>query len=271
MLPTCDNRSGPRGAGHTAEGLTRRLDLTERGLAVKATRNCSVPECTRSASQHGLCDMHALRQRRAGDTGEPGPQRPRRYVPGTTCGAPGCPKAVYSLGYCVTHYWRLRSTGSIELAHPQAAPLPHCTWVDGCTNPVHKRGAVACSEHRADASFWARVEVTGACWLWRGALHMGYGCIKVNGRRKRAQVYAYEHLVGPVPAGQELDHLCAVRRCVNPDHLQPVTRSENSRRVNTHQRHSTAIGRRQPMEMTRTTEPIKKAAAHRAPGGNEEE
>lgn len=42
---------------------------------------------------------------------------------------------------------------------------------------------------------------------------------------------SYEWMVGPIPKGHELDHLCRVRRCVNPHHLEPVTCSENKRRV----------------------------------------
>jgi hypothetical protein len=40
----------------------------------------------------------------------------------------------------------------------------------------------------------------------------------------------YRHLVGPIPAGLDLDHLCLNRRCCNPEHVEPVTRSENVRR-----------------------------------------
>lgn len=72
------------------------------------------------------------------------------------------------------------------------------------------------------------------CWPWPGALNKkGYGTIDVvvNGRRYRsAHRFAYEQLVGPIPDGLELDHLCRNPPCVNPAHLEPVTRSENVRR-----------------------------------------
>lgn len=64
-------------------------------------------------------------------------------------------------------------------------------------------------------------------WLWTASLIRGYGQFRVNHRPAYAHRYAYEHLVGPVPEGLELDHLCRVRRCVNPDHLQPVTHRQN--------------------------------------------
>jgi hypothetical protein len=65
------------------------------------------------------------------------------------------------------------------------------------------------------------------CWLWTGATTTGYGVLKVDGKRWLAHRWSYEQLVGPVPVGLQLDHLCRVRRCVNPAHLEPVTLREN--------------------------------------------
>jgi hypothetical protein len=84
--------------------------------------------------------------------------------------------------------------------------------------------------------FWMMVDVNGPgdCWLWTGHLGGGgYGAFSLGRRdnkKIKAHRYAYETLVGPVPEGLELDHLCRVRHCVNPDHLEPVTRAENIRR-----------------------------------------
>lgn len=69
------------------------------------------------------------------------------------------------------------------------------------------------------------------CWLW--LLHCnsdGYGTIKINGINRHAHIVAFEHFRGPVPEGLELDHVCRVRCCVNPWHLEPVTHIENVRR-----------------------------------------
>ena len=80
--------------------------------------------------------------------------------------------------------------------------------------------------------FWARVDGAGDCWLWTGATdHDGYGAFALKGHRKaKAHRFAYEELVGPIPVGLVLDHLCRNKPCVNPSHLEPVTIRENLRR-----------------------------------------
>lgn len=79
--------------------------------------------------------------------------------------------------------------------------------------------------------FWAKVEKRG-CWLWTGVKSAGYGMLTPRGKGSTmsAHVFAYEMLVGPVPDGLEIDHLCRNRACVNPEHLEPVTHKVNCRR-----------------------------------------
>lgn len=78
----------------------------------------------------------------------------------------------------------------------------------------------------------ARVDVTAeGCWLWTGAkLASGYGSVRWQGRARVVHRVMYELEVGPIPAGLQLDHLCRVRACCNPTHLEPVTQAENVRR-----------------------------------------
>lgn len=77
-------------------------------------------------------------------------------------------------------------------------------------------------------TFWARVDKTNDCWNWTaGTLTSGYGSFRINNRAHVAHRYAYEQLVGPIPPGLTLDHLCRNRRCVNPAHLEPVTLATN--------------------------------------------
>lgn len=86
-----------------------------------------------------------------------------------------------------------------------------------------------------DARFLASFTRGDDCWLWTGPLSdSGYGLLieKRGGSQTnhRAHRWSYEHHVGPIPDGLVIDHLCRVRHCVNPLHLEPVTSAENIRR-----------------------------------------
>ncbi len=93
------------------------------------------------------------------------------------------------------------------------------------------------------ARFWSKVAKTDGCWLWTGALINGYGVFSVKRKNKYAHRFCYELLVGPITDGLSLDHVChnsaedcsggiscAHRRCVRPDHLDPVTLRTNTMR-----------------------------------------
>lgn len=69
-----------------------------------------------------------------------------------------------------------------------------------------------------NARFWAKVDKDDTdCWLWTGCLNScGYGCWAVNGKSQLTHRLAYEALVGPIPEGLTIDHLCRVRACCNP-------------------------------------------------------
>lgn len=78
-----------------------------------------------------------------------------------------------------------------------------------------------------------RIErIPDGCWQWRGLIaKSGYGFVKKDGKTFYAHRFWYEYFVGSIPAGLTIDHLCANRSCVNPDHLEPVTRSVNTKRA----------------------------------------
>lgn len=82
-----------------------------------------------------------------------------------------------------------------------------------------------------EVRFWEMVDKSGPtdCWLWTGyGDRWGYGRF---GHGLLAHRVAFELVKGSVPPGLTLDHLCRVRRCVNPTHLEPVTQAENTRRA----------------------------------------
>lgn len=78
-----------------------------------------------------------------------------------------------------------------------------------------------------EESFWVKVTKTATCWLWTASKVNGYGQF----RGHRSHRWAYEKAHGSIPEGMTLDHLCRNRACVNPDHMELVSRSENSRRA----------------------------------------
>lgn len=126
-------------------------------------------------------------------------------------------------------------------------PLKVCDEC-GQTKPAQARGRCAACYWRWQRSnteriqpgtieerLWAKVDRSGgkdACWLWIAAIGSnGYGRLLVNGRLVQAHRLTYELMVGPIPASLVVDHLCCVKRCVNPRHLEPVTNAVNIQRA----------------------------------------
>jgi hypothetical protein len=126
------------------------------------------------------------------------------------CAVTTCPKKPRSKGYCGKHAQRFARTG--DPLGLQLAPRVE--------------------------RFWSHVSKAGddGCWLWTGRVESnGYanitsGISPSGGTSRLAHRVAYELLIGPIPDGLHLDHLCRIRHCVNPDHLEPVTIQENVRR-----------------------------------------
>lgn len=86
-------------------------------------------------------------------------------------------------------------------------------------------------QRRRSTDFWKRVNKTETCWLWTGWVDRdGYGKCSRDGEQY-VHRWTYKTLVGPIPDGYVIDHLCRVKRCVRPDHLEPVTPGENTLRM----------------------------------------
>lgn len=72
-------------------------------------------------------------------------------------------------------------------------------------------------------------DAESGCWLWSGTLTWGgYGQISRHGTNVVAHRAMWEHLRGPIPEGLVIDHVCNTRSCVNPEHMEIVTYSENN-------------------------------------------
>src|SRR6266446_450017 len=118
------------------------------------------------------------------------------------CSVDGCVRPLRARGLCNTHWARMHRRGTLELAGRGMRLDRFMTYVEP--------------------------EPNSGCWLHIGVRKRTpeYG---VYGRM-HAHRYAYTELRGPIPPGMTLDHLCRVRCCVNPAHLEPVTGIENVRR-----------------------------------------
>jgi len=106
--------------------------------------------------------------------------------------------------------------------------------------------------------FWSQVSKTNGCWTWQGAKSgNGYGTFKIGQVTVSVHRYAYEQVVGLIPVGLEIDHLCRNLICVRPDHMEAVTHRENVQRglagkINNHESRKTHCSRGHPYDLFNT-------------------
>lgn len=129
------------------------------------------------------------------------------------CKIENCDGKYLSRGWCGKHYERWRQHG----------------------DPNYKRKT---PQQRFSDSYLV-AHLTG-CWIWLLVRNPeGYGLFRVNGKTVLAHRFSYEQKHGPIPDGLQSDHLCRVRSCVNPDHIEPVTPKVNTNRGVNHNKEKT--------------------------------
>lgn len=164
---------------------------------------CSIEGCTNPTLSRGWCSKHYQRWRANGD--------PAKTVAvtynGRACSIDGCEERAECRGWCSMHYTRWKRTGD---PRPDQAPT---------------------IKNDDQARFWARVATTSGCWLWTGSLTSdGYGQFRWGNKNNTAHRFSFVLHGGELVDGMHLDHLCRVRECVNPAHLEQVTPRENTMR-----------------------------------------
>lgn len=134
----------------------------------------------------------------------------------TPCSVSECQRLVKCKGLCSTHYMRWRRDCNLD-----STIVVFATDLDRLLSKIDKNGPIP-----------DYAPQLGSCWIWQAPTNAyGYGTFGVGGRTNQriylAHRFTYEMFVGAIPLGLDIDHLCRVRNCVNPAHLEPVTRRDN--------------------------------------------
>lgn len=167
-------------------------------------RRPSAKYCSRECNHRVASRRYDARQR----------TNPRPMPP---CSVDGCDRPSKTKGYCHKHYEHQRIHGTV---------MPKVIVGDDRARMLSK-----VDRH---APVLERNTHLGPCWIYTGEIHKetGYGRFKrVGATTTLAHRASYELFVGEIPEGLQLDHLCVIKACVRPEHLEPVTAAENTQRA----------------------------------------
>lgn len=129
-----------------------------------------------------------------------------------TCSFVDCPRPTNAKGLCKAHRKRQLRWGDPAITYGHHPSETQRFW-----SKVNKRGPMP-----------PQSVAPGSCWEWMAAKTSGgYGQFWSKPALVVSHRYAYELLIGPIPEGLQLDHLCRNRACINPQHLEPVTQQVN--------------------------------------------
>lgn len=170
---------------------------------------CCIEDCGRPVRCKSLCSIHYDRMRHTGR-----PDNPIPYV-APPCSVEGCDRSSKALGFCAAHHRRWADTGDTRPDVP-LRKLPKAS----------ERGDVA-----ARILSKSTITATG-CHEWNGSVsRSGYGYVGWNRRTWLVHRATWTAHHGPIDKGWTLDHLCYTRHCSNIEHLELVTRAENTMRA----------------------------------------
>lgn len=172
--------------------------------AKREPARCEVDDCAAPVRSRGMCTKHYCRWAKYGDV--------TKTFHRTGCSVPDCSREHHAKGYCSMHHLRWKKWGDPQVTYGHHPPTSHRFW-----SKVNKQGSMP-----------PQSVAPGLCWEWIGAKTPGgYGQFWLNPKKVVSHRFAYEQLVGEIPEGLQLDHLCRNRACVNPEHLEPVTQQVN--------------------------------------------